>query len=847
MYKNIEIDDILPLVKKPGRYIGGELNAVHKDPATIELSVALVFPDLYEIGMSHQGLQILYHVINQEQGLLAERCYAPDVDMEEQLRKNGLPLFSIESRRPLLDFDLIGITLPYELCYTNILTILDLAGIPLRAEDRGEDHPLVMAGGSCSLNPEPVADFFDVVVLGDGEEVILEIAAVVRAAKHADNTRQEILQRLAEIDGVYIPLFFEPQYEGALLTAVTPLVAGYSKVKRRVLPELPPVELLDTPLVPLVKPIHDRLGVEIARGCTRGCRFCQAGMIYRPVRERSIDDIMKLAEQGIENSGFDELALLSLSSGDFSCLPALLIKLMDRFVDEYVSVSMPSMRVGTLTPEVINQIKRVRKTGFTVAPEAGTDRMREVINKGITEEDLLSTCRDAFTAGWNLIKFYFMIGLPTETIEDVDGIVDLAVRARKEAQGGRAQINVSVATFVPKPHTPFQWSQQLTLDESRERINRLKKKLPRKGFKLKWHDPDQSFLEGVFSRGDRRLSRLLEAAWRDGARLDGWSEHFSLGRWQQAAETADLDLDWYLRARSMEEVLPWDHLHCGVDRSFLVTEYEKSLQRAYTPDCRNNSCQKCGLCDFKTIRPLVNKPEEEKAVVETARVVNDRSAGQQEQRPVFSYRVHYARLGDARFLGHLEMLQLTFRVLHRTGLPLLFSQGYNPSPRVSFSPALPVGVESHVEYFDMDLSEPLGKPAEVAAQLDRQFPGFISVTSVQVVARKTPVTVLNSYGMKLPGSVDKDAVAEKIREFLAVEQFVVSRIRKKKRRELDIRPLVSRIEQNGLQLSVDLIHPHGAAGTNPREVLEKVIGLSKEQALLARITKNSSSELAANS
>ena len=845
MSQNISIDSILPLVRKPGRYIGGELHAVQKDPAGADLSFVLVFPDLYEIGMSHQGLQILYHIINGQQGLAAERCYAPDVDMEDQLRRSNLPLFSIESRRPLADFDVIGITLPYELCYTNILTILDLARIPLRAKDRGDDDPLVIAGGSCSLNPEPVADFFDVVVLGDGEEVILEIADTLRAAGMDCESRQEILLRLAEIDGVYIPLFFEPQYEGRQLTAVKPLVDDYVSVTRRVLPELPPVDLMDHPLVPLVKPIHDRLGVEIARGCTRGCRFCQAGIIYRPVRERSVEEIMKLAEQGIKNSGFDELALLSLSSGDFSCLPVLLLKLMDRFADEYVSVSMPSMRVGTLTPEVINQIKRVRKTGFTVAPEAGTDRLREVINKGITEQDLLATCRDAFEAGWNLIKFYFMIGLPTETMEDVDGIVDLAVRARQEAQGRRAQINVSVATFVPKPHTPFQWAGQLTLAESKERINRLKKNLPRKGFKLKWHDPYQSLLEGVFSRGDRRLSHLIEAAWRAGARLDGWSEHYRLDRWQRAAEDLGLDLDWYLRARDMDEVLPWDHLSSGVDRNFLVHEYQKSLERSYTPDCRNHSCQKCGLCDFKTIRPLVNKPDD--IQTEPQRVTNDRAAGKQEQKPVFSYRVHYSRLGDARFLGHLEILQLVFRALHRAGLPVLFSQGYNPSPRISFSPALPVGVESHIEFFDMDLAEPLSRPADIAAELDQQLPGFISITSITSVRKKTPVTMQISYEIILPDSVDGDSVAAKITEFLAAEQFVIERVRKKKKRELDIRVLVNRLEQDGLRLNMDLVHPHGAAGTNPREVLEKVIGLTAEQALLARIIKISSQELAANS
>ncbi len=844
MSKNIEIDSLLPLVKKPGRYIGGELNVVEKQPAQVELSFALVFPDLYEIGMSHQGLQILYHIINQQDNLRAERCYAPDVDMEAQLRTHDLPLFSLESRAPLSSFEVIGFTLPYELCYTNILTVLDLAKVPLRAAERSEDDPLVIGGGSCSMNPEPVADFFDVVVLGDGEEVVLEIAQVLLAAGEENCSRREKLERLAAVQGVYVPLFFRPEYEGGQLTAVRPLVDGYEQVRRRVLPELPPVDLLTRPLVPLVKPIHDRLGVEIARGCTRGCRFCQAGMIYRPVRERSIEDIMALAEQGIRNSGFDELALLSLSSGDFSCLPQLLIRLMDRFADEYVSVSMPSMRVGTLTPEVIEQIKRVRKTGFTVAPEAGTDRMREVINKGITEEDLLATCRDAFGAGWNLIKFYFMIGLPTETMEDVDGIVDLAVRARREAQTGRARINVSVATFVPKPHTPFQWSRQLTLDESRQRIDHLKKTLPRKGFKLKWHDPQQSLLEGVFSRGDRRLSDLIEAAWRSGARLDGWSEHFRLERWQEAAREVGLDLEWYLRGRDPGEVLPWDHLQCGVDRGFLEQEYTKSLERAYTPDCRNNSCQNCGLCDFKTIRPRVNAAEDVPPYTPKPAARPSRNG---EQGPVFSYRVHYARLGDARFLGHLEMLQLVFRALHRSGLPVLFSRGYNPSPRVSFSHALPVGVESHVEYFDVDLSRPISRYEETARLLNRNLPEFVTVTSVAPRGKQTPKDMVVSYQVRLGPDVDGPAVAKRIADFLARDSFIIERVRKKKRRELDLRPLVLALRLEGAELAMELLHPHSAAGTNPREVLTRILGLSEEQALLASIVKTRAGEIAANS
>ncbi len=830
----LQIDHILPLVRKPGRYLGGELNAVSTDWHRAVIRFCLVFPDLYEIGMSHQGLQILYHILNRRDRVLAHRCYAPDVDMEAQLRRHNVPLFSLEARRPLADYDVLGITLPYELCYTNILTVLDLAGVPLRASDRTDAHPLVLGGGSCSMNPEPVADFFDAIVLGDGEEVIVEISDILMEARAAGRSRQEILERLSDLAGVYVPAFFEPVYQGGELVAIRSLRRNCHRVRRRVLPELVASDLLARPLVPLVKPVHDRLGLEIARGCTRGCRFCQAGIIYRPVRERSVAEIMELAEQGIGSSGFDELALLSLSTGDYSCLGPLMTRLMDRFAGEYVSVSMPSMRVGTLTPEIMDQIRRVRKTGFTVAPEAGTDRLREVINKGITEEDLLATCRDAVAMGWNLIKFYFMIGLPTETDEDVAAIAGLAQKARAMAgqgRGGRIRINVSVATFVPKPHTPFQWHRQLSLEESKERIRRLKKLLPRRGFRLKWHDPHQSVMEGVFSRGDRRLSALIETAWRAGVRLDGWSEHFRLENWQQAAARCGIDLDSYLRGREPGEILPWSHLESGVDRDFLELEYRRALERSYTPDCRVHGCQKCGLCDFTTIRPhLCRKGEQTPADPAPA----PRPASAPEQG--FPCRIHYSRLGDSRFLGHLEMLQLVFRVLHRAGLPVLFSRGFNPSPRVSFSQALPVGVESLVEFFDVELARPLKDTAAAMAELNRQLPATIRITGIGPVPPKSDSALCASYRITLTEPPPHDA-GERAAAFLASASHHITRVRKGRTRQLDLRPLVERLELQGRTILLDLRHQPGQAGTNPRQIMEEVLGLDTETVLLARVLK----------
>lgn len=836
----LDIGKILPLVRKPGQYVGGELHAVDGTIAADQLSWCLLFPDLYEIGMSHQGLQILYHILNADPRFVAHRTYVPDVDMEAQMRRAGLPLFSLEGKLPLGAYDVLGITLPYELCYTNILTALDLAGLPKRAVERDGAHPLVLGGGSCALNPEPVADFFDAIVLGDGEEIIVELAELLLSAKQQGLPRQEVLRQLAGVAGIYVPAFFRPVYAEERLTAVEPLFAELPQVRKRVLPQLSAAPYLHHPLVPVVSPVHDRLGVEIARGCTRGCRFCQAGITYRPVRERTLEEIMELANQGIEQSGFEELALLSLSTGDFSCLGELMGQLMDRFAENYVSVSMPSMRVGTLTPAIMEQIKRVRKTGFTIAPEAGTDRLREVINKGITEEDLLATCRDAFSLGWKLIKLYFMVGLPTESEEDVEGIIQLAKKARAQVGQGKGrpvQINLGVSTFIPKPHTPFQWQAQISLEESRARINRLKQMLPRQGFKIKWHDPEQSFLEGVFSRGDRRLSRLLEQAWQDGARLDSWSEHFSLERWRTSAAACGIELESYLRRREVSEVLPWDHLHSGVDRSFLEAELAKALAQTYTPDCRIHGCQGCGLCDFKTVRPVVHQRPE------PAPAAKRPNSWRREQPPQqgIAYRVHYARLGDSRFYGHLEVLQLIFRVLQRTKLPVLFSSGFNPTPKVSFSQALPVGVESLAESFDVELARPLASMEETVALLNRQLPPTIRVHRISLAPRAVMMSSLTSYTIHL--DEPPPAVTERIAAFLGQDSMVIERFRKNRRQEIDLRALVTTMEWNGDALVLELLGHQGKPGTNPREVLMRILGVDEQQALLAGIVKTEVREM----
>lgn len=843
MKKNFELRETLPFVNKPGRYLGQEYNATIKEWNNTDVHCALIFPDLYEIGMSHQGLQILYHILNADASFLAERCYCPDKDMEAILRNKNLPLSSLENNRPLKDFDLLGFTLPYELCYTNILTVLDLANIPLRAENRDENAPIILGGGSCSLNPEPVADFFDAILLGDGEQAVLEIAECIKTAKAEQLSRSKVLERLAAIPGVYIPSFFDPIYndENEIIEIKT-LNPNYPFVTRRVLADLSAMDHLLHPLVPNSKIVHDRLGVEIARGCTRGCRFCQAGMIYRPVRERTPEQIFDLACKGIENSGFDELALLSLSTGDYSCLSTSLPQLMNRFESEAISVSMPSMRVGTLTPELMDEIKRVRKTGFTLAPEAGSERLRRVINKGITEEDLLTTSRDAFGLGWKVMKLYFMIGLPTETDSDIEAIAELAKKTKKvgnQAAPGRQQINVSIGTFVPKPHTPFQWNAQISMEESRDKINALKHMLPLKGIKLKWHDPEQSFLEGVFSRGDRRLSRLLETAWRHGARLDGWSDYFNLERWKKSAEECDIQLSNYLLAKDLDAILPWQHLHSGIDESFLKDELHKGLGEHYTPDCRYHSCQKCGLCDFKTLQPVVvdRKQSGQETVPAQAITLKEQNPKPENEALHIRYMVSYSRLGDICYLGHLEILQVVFRILRRANIRTNFSKGFNPSPKVSFGPALPVGTRSMAEYFIMDLPAPLANLEEAKAKLNTQMPPGLTVTNITLHSGAIPQQVINSYSITLHPPLEDDDIL-KFSQFMACESFFVQRTRKRKTKEINIRPLIESLNvlDDGL-IEMRVINRASEAGVKPLEAIATILEKNQDDLLSSEILK----------
>jgi len=602
-----KLDRILPKVMKPGRYVGGEWNIIRKDWEQTDVHVAFVFPDVYEVGMSNLALRILYGQINSDPRFLCERAFAPWPDMEEKMKEEGIPLYALESYRPLIEFDLIAFTLQYELSYSNILNVLKLSGIPLRSRDRMSDasgesaFPFVFAGGPCAYNPEPIAPFVDFFFIGEGEEQFPAVLEVIQDGKKAGKTKEQILEDISKLQGIYVPAYYDFEYQpDGTIQALKVVQQGAPAVIQKVMmQDFSASYFPEQVIVPYTEAVHDRVMLEVMRGCTRGCRFCQAGMIYRPLRERSPETLIAQAERSIAATGYEEISLVSLSTSDYSCVNTVLEELMEKMQPKGVSVSLPSLRLDSFDVKIAEQVQKVRKSGLTFAPEAGTQRLRDVINKGVTEEDLLRTTEAAFRAGWNNIKLYYMIGLPTETVEDLDGIVDQARKvleiSRKAGRRG-ARITVSASSFVPKPHTPFQWVGQDATESLREKQEYLKKRLRDSRIKFIYHDVGTSFLEAVLARGDRRLADLLEWAVNAGCKFDGWTEHFRRDLWQQGMVETGIDPHFYANRQFGEtEILPWDHLRSGVDKSYLLEEYKKALTEVVTPDCRGK-CGHCGVC-----------------------------------------------------------------------------------------------------------------------------------------------------------------------------------------------------------------------------------------------------------
>ncbi len=606
MINKEKLDRILKRVEKPARYIGMEENSVIKDLNNIDVKFAFSYPDVYDVGMSHLGLHILYNLINDREDFVCERVFAPWTDMEEEMRKEGLPLYSLENKEEVKNFDFLGFTLQYEMSYTNILNILDLSNIPILARDRGEDDPLILAGGPCAFHPEPLSDFIDFFVIGEGEEVTLEILELYKEHKNQGKTRDEFLKTILKLDGIYVPKFYDVIYneDNTVKERINLIEEAPKIIKKRIIEDLDTMYSPEKIIVPLIETVHDRVSMEIFRGCTHGCRFCQAGMIYRPVREKSVDRIIELAEKLIESTGYENVSLSSLSSCDYSELYLLISKLMERFESKKVGVSLPSLRLDSFSIDILKEIERVRKSGLTFAPEAGSQRLRNVINKGITEEDLVNTVNYMFKEGWSGIKLYFMIGLPTETDEDILGIKDLAYMVKnmffdmpKEERRGNLRVTTSASCFIPKPFTPFQWVGQDSIEEFRRKIYLLKDSIKDPKVKFNYHDPELSYLEAIIARGDRKVSKLILRAWEKGCKFDGWSEHYNYEKWVEALEEIDLDGEFYARRdRKLDEILPWDFIDIGVSKEYLIKEYKKSLNEETTGDCRGQ-CRACGIED----------------------------------------------------------------------------------------------------------------------------------------------------------------------------------------------------------------------------------------------------------
>ncbi len=803
------IEALLPQVMKPGRYLGTEIGAIIKDwetaPGKVDQTVVkwlLILPDVYEIGMSHQGLRILYDILNRRDDALAERAFAPWVDMEDLMRSKQIPLFSLETRHEAAAFDVVGFSLQYELLATNIINLLDLASIPLRSTARSETDPLIAAGGPCTGNPEPLAEFIDFFIIGDGEDAVGHLTTSINQTRGLP--REERLYELTRIPGIYVPRFYEPVYSAGRQCGVRTTREVPLPVKRTYLPDLTNAPYPEAPVIPLVEAVQDRLTLEIQRGCTRGCRFCQAGIFYRPVRHRSAKQLANLVSTGLPASGWNEVSLSSLSSADYPQIGSLTTMLVNALEPERIGLSFSSLRIDAFSIELAELVSRVRKTGFTFAPEAGTQRLRDVINKGVNDADLFSSVEAAYAKGWQRVKLYFMVGLPTETEADIDGIIDLVGRIRTIGRkyGGNKKVTASIGPFVPKPHTPFQWEAFTDRFETLKRQQTIKDHLQSRWSQVKWHDPNVSFIEAIISRGDRTLTPLFERVWRAGARFDGWAEFFNIDRWLEAMAAEKIDPAAYTGAIDPGASLPWDHISLGAEKRWLLKERERALSQILLSDCRLESCDGCGVgCP----RPF-NNPEELSPAdwlkiqdqISTAitgpKVSADTVPGPES---IHRYRIVFTKLGRLRFISHLETARLFARIFRMAQWPLAYSQGHHPHPKIAFGPPLPLGVEGAAELIDVQLISPMS--ADLIQQANQHSPIGFKILGARLCIAK-PVSLAAdaaaaAYQVQMPQDLYHQAISEqRLEHFVAADSVIMHKSRKGRQKTIDLKRCVQNIE-----------------------------------------------------
>ncbi|MCB9690560.1 MAG: TIGR03960 family B12-binding radical SAM protein [Alphaproteobacteria bacterium] len=840
------LEEILAEVEKPSRYLGNEVNAVIRDPSTVDVRIALTFPDLYDIGLGNLGVHILYAILNQLDWVYCERAYAPAIDMEQALRARGMELFALESKDPLSRMDAIGFTLQSELTFTNILNIIDLSGMSVRTSGRRESDPLTFAGGPAVFNPEPLAPFMDFFVIGDGEDVIVEIAQVLRDVKG----RQARLEALARLEGVYVPALypFDTLPDGQILPAV-----DGPRIRKRITRDLNGATFPVDYIVPYTQQVHDRISLEVLRGCTQGCRFCQAGMTTRPVRERSLENIDALLQRTLDATGYEEVSLVSLSTCDYSRVRQLVENTVETARPRNVAVSLPSLRLDSYSVELADMVAETRRTGLTVAPEAASPRLRAVINKWIPDDELLEMSTGAFALGWTHVKMYFMIGLPTERDDDILAIGDLAGRALAKGKEHfkKARVNLGVSTFVPKPFTPFQWARQIGLNETVRKQDLLAEDLrDRPGVKFGRHEPEETFLEGLVSRADRRAADLIELAWRKGCRFDAWREHLRFDLWGDAIEELGYDVQFALRERSTDERLPWDHIDVLIHKEWFVADWERAKKLEHAQDCRHRKCHKCGVIDHErelcasmlrtSIKGRTPESAWERKPEPAVRVSPD---------PVQRLWFRISRVESGRYLTHLEAMHAWVRALRRAEAPLAYSQGFHPHPKVAFSSAMPQNQASIGEYLDVSLTERVD-PGELAARLATVLPAGFGIHGHAEVDLRAPslMSLVEGavYTVYLP-ELTPEQLEERVATVLAADELPVERRRKSKNKRgkwksgprtapVDIRPMIQAltVRETTEVPAVDVVL-HAVEGKGPK--MRELLDFLAPESTLARVLR----------